>query len=95
MAVELDMKVHEVSLSQTKRAPAEADAHACQMLELELEPNAVGPPITAALVLSQSVFIVGSPLPIIRIDADPSLWGIGVFLFSAPAIACFIANDGG
>ena len=30
MAVELDMKVHEVSLSQTKRAPTEADAHACQ-----------------------------------------------------------------
>jgi hypothetical protein len=93
MAVELDMKVHErITIKRRRPTPTPLLS---RRLELELEPNAVGAPITAALVLAPSVLIVGPPLPIVRVDADPSLWGIGVFFFSAPAIACFIANDGG
>jgi hypothetical protein len=62
---------------------------------LKLDPDAFRTPIAAALVLAPPVLIVGTPLPIIGVDLNASIGGIGISLFGAPAVARTIANDGG
>lgn len=62
---------------------------------LKLDPDALRTPIAAALVLAPPVLIVGSPLPIIGVDLNASIRGVGISLFGAPAVARAIANDGG
>ena len=54
---------------------------------LKLDPDAFRTPIAAALVLAPPVLIVGTPLPIIGVDLNASIGGIGISLFGAPAVA--------
>ena len=61
---------------------------------LKLDLDAFRTPIAAALVLAPPVLIVGSPLPIIGVDLNASIRGVGISLFGAPAVARTIANDG-
>jgi hypothetical protein len=58
----------------------------------KLDPDALRTPIAAALVLAPPVLIVGSPLPIIGVDLNASIGGVGISLFGAPAVACTIAD---
>jgi hypothetical protein len=66
-----------------------------RLSSLKLDPSTLRPPVSAALVLSPSILVVGSPLPIVRIDANARIWGIRVSLFGSPAVARIVANDGG
>ena len=64
-----------------------------RLSSLKLDPSAFGTPVSAALVLSPPILIVGSP--IVSIDADARIWGIRVSRFGSPAVALIVANDGG
>ena len=66
-----------------------------RLSSLKLDPGTFGPPVSAALVFSPPILIVGAPLPIVRIDADARIWGIRISLFGSPAVALTVANYGG
>jgi hypothetical protein len=77
------------------RAPAEADALR-EVIErfLKTDPNATTIIAASNPRVAPAVF-VAFPLPIVVVDLDVDIRGIGELLFDLPAIAVIIANHGG
>ena len=86
----------QIGCKKTRPAATQAELSGERRLSsLKLDPGTFGPPVSAALVFSPPILVVGSPLPIVRIDADARIWGIRISLFGSPAVALTVANHGG
>ena len=84
-----------IRVQKTRPSATQAELSGERRLSpLKLDPGTFGPPVSAALVFSPPILIVGAPLPIVRIDADARIWGIRISLFGSPAVALTVANHG-
>ena len=82
------------AVTNKKRAPAEADALQQITTVLEADPNTTTIIAASNPGIAPAVF-VAFPLPIVVVDLDVDIRGIGELLFDLPAIAVIIANHGG